>query len=111
MGADVLDAPETVTVGPYTGQHAVQEVHPEPDMGWLISGEFHPTWEMETYSRHGASQTISVRVLLEFLESFTETLQIVTDRNLMASIRRGVEESAGGKGQPLDEVLAELGWE
>ena len=49
--------------------------------------------------------------LLETIEALEETIEVLQDEELMASFREGVKELAEGKGQPLDEVLKELGWE
>lgn len=53
----------------------------------------------------------SYQTLKETINSLLETLEILQDQELMASFRRGVEEMSQGKGQPLDDVLKELGWE
>jgi hypothetical protein len=39
------------------------------------------------------------------------TLEIVQDEELMIAFRQGVKELEEGKGEPLDVVLKELGWE
>lgn len=53
----------------------------------------------------------SYRELREAIDSLLETIEILQDKELMESFRQGVEELAQGKGQPLDDVLKELGWE
>ena len=53
----------------------------------------------------------SYRELREAIDSLLETLEILQDKELMESFRQGVEELSQGKGQPLDDVLKELGWE
>lgn len=58
-----------------------------------------------------SSSSTSIRLLLDGIDSLLETLDIVGDAELMASIRRGMQESAEGKGEELDDVFAELGWE
>ena len=47
----------------------------------------------------------------ELYESIIETLEVMSDAELMASFRRGVKDMEEGRIQPLDEVLKELGWE
>ena len=49
--------------------------------------------------------------LLETIEALQETIEVLQDEELMASFREGVKELAEGKGEPLDKVLKELGWE
>lgn len=49
--------------------------------------------------------------LLETIDSLLETIEILQDKELMEQFAQGVKELAEGQGQPLDEVLKELGWE
>lgn len=44
-------------------------------------------------------------------ESIMETLEVMSDAELMVSFREGVKDIEEGRVQPLDEVLKELGWE
>ena len=44
-------------------------------------------------------------------ESIMETLEVMSDPELMVSFREGVKDIEEGRVQPLDEVLKELGWE
>lgn len=53
----------------------------------------------------------SYRSLLETIDSLLETIEILQDKELMATFRESVKELAAGQGQPLDDVLKELGWE
>ena len=53
----------------------------------------------------------SYRELREAIDSLLETLEILQDKEMMAAFRQGVKEIAEGQGQPLDDVLKELGWE
>ena len=55
--------------------------------------------------------TRTFRELLETIESLEETLEILQDKELMASFRRGVQEMNEGKGVPWEEVKREMGWE
>jgi PHD/YefM family antitoxin component YafN of YafNO toxin-antitoxin module len=54
---------------------------------------------------------LKIQEMREIIDSLLETLEILQDKELMASFREGVRELNEGKGQPLDEVLKELGWE
>ncbi len=40
-----------------------------------------------------------------------ETLEMMSDPELMEAFREGVKEMEEGRAQPLNEVLKELGWE
>ncbi len=40
-----------------------------------------------------------------------ETLEVMSDAELMKAFRQGVKDMEEGRVQPLDEVLKELGWE
>jgi PHD/YefM family antitoxin component YafN of YafNO toxin-antitoxin module len=49
--------------------------------------------------------------LLEAIDALQETIEILQDKELMAEFREGVKELAESKGESLDDVLKELGWE
>jgi PHD/YefM family antitoxin component YafN of YafNO toxin-antitoxin module len=49
--------------------------------------------------------------LLETVESLQETLEILSDEELMASFREGVKALENGETIPLEDALKELGWE
>ena len=49
--------------------------------------------------------------LLETIESLEETLEIIQDKELMASFREGVKELAEGKDIPWEDAKKKLGWE
>ena len=49
--------------------------------------------------------------LLETVESLQETLEILSDKELMASFREGVKELAEGKDIPWEDAKKKLGWE
>jgi PHD/YefM family antitoxin component YafN of YafNO toxin-antitoxin module len=51
------------------------------------------------------------KLMLETIDSLLETIEILQDAELMATFRESVKELATGQGQPLDDVLKELGWE
>lgn len=53
----------------------------------------------------------SYHSLLETIDSLLETIEILQDKDLMATFRESVKELAAGQGQSLDDVLKELGWE
>ena len=55
--------------------------------------------------------TSTYKELIETIESLLETIEVIQDEELMAAFRQGVKELAEGKGEPLDDVLKELGWE
>jgi antitoxin YefM len=44
-------------------------------------------------------------------ESIMETLEVMSDPELMEAFREGVKDMEEGRVQPLNEVLKELGWE
>lgn len=60
-------------------------------------------------TRHG--KPVMAILPWECYESIIETLEVMSDPELMAAIRQAEQEIAEGKGEPLDEVLKELGWE
>lgn len=45
----------------------------------------------------------------EFYEGLVETLEIMSDPDLMKSIRKGIEELDAGKGIPWEEAKKRLG--
>ena len=47
----------------------------------------------------------------ELYESIMETLEVLSDPELMEAFRRGVKDLEEGRVHPLDKVLKELGWE
>jgi len=49
--------------------------------------------------------------LLEAIDALQETIEILQDKEFMAEFREGVKELAESKGESLDDVLKELGWE
>jgi antitoxin YefM len=65
--------------------------------------------EAVTVTRHG--KPVMAILPWELYEAIMETLEVMSDAELMASFREGVKELAEGKGEPLDDVLKELGWE
>jgi len=65
--------------------------------------------EAVTVTRHG--KPVMAILPWALYESIMETLEVMSDAELMASFREGVKELAEGKGEPLDDVLKELGWE
>jgi PHD/YefM family antitoxin component YafN of YafNO toxin-antitoxin module len=48
--------------------------------------------------------------ILSLYEAIIETLEVMSDPELMADVRQVIREADEGQGQPLDEVLEELGW-
>ena len=78
--------------------------------------QFEEDAEAVTVTRHGKPVMAILpfddyQSLIEQIESLTETLEILQDKELMASFRQGMQELAEGKGRPLDDVLKGLGWE
>ena len=53
----------------------------------------------------------TIAVLQAKIESLQETLEVLHDEELMQAIRQGIQEIAENKGESLDDVLKELGWE
>ena len=52
-----------------------------------------------------------ITMLQAKIESLQETLEVLQDDDLMEAIRQGVQEIAENKGESLEDVLKELGWE
>ncbi len=64
--------------------------------------------ERELYCiRHETDKPVS----WDFLESMIETLDVVNDAELMASIRQGIQDIAEGRVKPWEDVKRELGLE
>ncbi len=64
--------------------------------------------ERELYRiRHETGKPVS----WDFLESMIETLDVVNDAELMASIRQGIQDIAEGRVKPWEDVKRELGLE
>ena len=61
-----------------------------------------------TVTQHG--KPVMAILPWELYESIMETLEVMSDPELMASFREGVKDIEEGRVQPLDEVLKELGW-
>jgi len=51
------------------------------------------------------------KALLGYIESLEETLEIMSDPEMMAAIRQSEEDIKQGRTIPLEECLKELGWE
>lgn len=60
-------------------------------------------------TRHG--KPVMAILPWELYESIIETLEVLGDPEQMAAFREGVREMEEGKGELLDDVLKELGWE
>ena len=56
-----------------------------------------------TITRHG--KPVLAVLPWETYESIIETLEILSDKELMASVRRGIEDVDEGRTVPLDEAL------
>ena len=53
----------------------------------------------------------TLKELYEKIDSLLETIEVLQDEELMASIHRGMKDIEEGRVEPLDDVLKELGWE
>ncbi len=78
--------------------------------------QFEEQPEAVTITRYGKPvMTIlpydAYKSLRETIDSLLETIEILHDEELMTTFRESVKELAAGQGQPLDDVLKELGWE
>jgi PHD/YefM family antitoxin component YafN of YafNO toxin-antitoxin module len=78
--------------------------------------QFEEEPEAVTVTRYGKPvMTIlpynTYKSLLETVDSLLETIEILQDEELMTEFREGVKELAESKGESLDDVLKELGWE
>ncbi|MBI4231018.1 MAG: type II toxin-antitoxin system Phd/YefM family antitoxin [Planctomycetes bacterium] len=60
-----------------------------------------------TVTQHG--KPVMTILPAEFYETLVETLEILGDREQMASIRRGIRELKAGKRIPLEDLKADLG--
>lgn len=59
--------------------------------------------EVVTVTHHG--KPVMAILPWELYESLMETLEIMSDAELMAAFRQGVKELAEGKGRPLEDVM------
>ncbi len=78
--------------------------------------QFDDDLETVTVTRHGKPvmtilPTSTYKELLEMIDSLLETLEVMQDKELMASLHQGMQELAEGKGRPWEDVKKELGWE
>lgn len=58
-------------------------------------------------TRHG--KPVMAILPWDLYESLIETLEVMSDTDLMAALRQGVQELAEGKGRPWEEVKKDLG--
>lgn len=63
--------------------------------------------EAITITRHG--RPVLAVLPWELYESLMETLEIMSDKETMASFRLGVEQAKRGEGRDWEEVKADLG--
>ncbi len=63
--------------------------------------------EAVTVTRHG--KPVMAILPWELYESLIETLEVISDPDLMAAFRQGVQELAEGKGRPWEDVKKDLG--
>ncbi len=71
--------------------------------------QFERNPEVVTVTQHG--KPIMAILPWGLYESIMETLEVMSDAELMEAFRQGVKDMEEGRVQPLDEVLKELGWE
>lgn len=65
----------------------------------------------QTLLENNLSFREQIALLQTKIESLQETLEVLRDEDLMQAIRRGIQEIAENKGESLEDVLKELGWE
>ena len=63
--------------------------------------------ERELYRIRHESKPVS----WDWFESMVETLEVLNDAELMASIRQGIQDMAEGRGKPWEDVKRKLGLE
>lgn len=68
---------------------------------------FDHTPEVVAVTRHG--KPIMAILPWNLYESLVETLEIMSDPEMMAAFRQGVQEMAEGKGRPWEDVKKDLG--
>lgn len=78
--------------------------------------QFEQDTDVVTVTRHGKSvmtilPTSTYETLMETIDSLLETLEVMTDEELMAAFRRGVQDAAEGRVIPWEKVKKEMGWE
>ncbi len=61
--------------------------------------------EHESFAITHRGRVEGVLLSIDEYESLIETLEILSDRDLMAGIRRGLKDEKAGKLQPLNEVF------
>ncbi len=61
-----------------------------------------------TITRHG--KPVLAILPWDLYASLVETLDILSDKEFMASLREGIKDIDAGRVVPLDDALAELGW-
>jgi hypothetical protein len=92
---------EEITFSSRSIQKALDLAGAWSDMDWDVV-------EQELYRiRHETGKPVS----WDFLESMIETLEVMNDAELMASIRRGIQDMAEGRYKPWEDVKRELGLE
>lgn len=65
--------------------------------------------EAVTVTRHG--KPVMAILPWDLYESIIETLEVMSDPELMASFRQGVRDVVEGRVEPWEKVKKELGWE
>lgn len=101
-----LDLLERTATSNSQGEESMQ-VPVSPDAARVLQ-DTHAVTPMNSTSSSAESETLSL--FIANIDALLETLDILNDAELMASIQRGLQESEEGKGEDLDDVLADLGW-
>ncbi|MBV9689120.1 MAG: type II toxin-antitoxin system Phd/YefM family antitoxin [Ktedonobacteraceae bacterium] len=68
---------------------------------------FDKTPQAITVTRHG--KPVMAILPWDLYESLMETLEVMSDPELLAEFRQGVRELAEGKGRPWEDVKRDLG--
>lgn len=71
--------------------------------------EFAQSPEMGAVAITRRGKPVLVVMLWELYESLIETMEIMSDSELMANIRQGIREIEEGKGIPFEQVKQEPG--
>ena len=72
-----------------------------------LPDQFDKKPEAVAVTRHG--KPVMAILPWELYESIIETLEVMSDAELMAAFRQGVQELKEGKGRPWEEVKKDLG--
>ena len=71
--------------------------------------------DLNRHPEHGAvtltnrGKAVLTVMSSDFYESLVETMEVMSDKKLMADLRKGIREIKQGKGIPWEKVKADLG--